>query len=141
MASRVGCGACGGLHPRALSCCGRSHSGSTCCACSGSSGGRGDSSSGRGVSEPMLCPARSLCAPDGDLVVLVTISELVRTAVIDIEPLAHLWKVSRGKWALSEGTIRGKLLPMITTWAALTFQEPLAVQEGPVHQEVVDIFL
>jgi hypothetical protein len=30
---------------------------------------------------------------------------------------------------------------MITTRAALAFQEPLTVKEGPVHEEVVNVFL
>ena len=70
---------------------------------------------------------------------MIAIRELVWAAIVDIEALAHLREVSRRKRALCDSS--GERLAVVTSWASLPFGEPLAVEKGTVHEEVVNVFL
>ena len=87
----------------------------------------------------MLGPTCRLGTPDGHLVVLIAVRELVRAAIVDVQALAHLCKVSRCKRAL--GDSGGERLAVVASRAALPFCEPFAVEEGAVYEEVVDVLL
>ena len=62
-----------------------------------------------------------------------------------VKPLSRFREVGRRDWALRDTctcirTCRQRLA-VIATWAALPLEEPLAVQEATMYQEVVDILL
>ena len=62
-----------------------------------------------------------------------------RAAIVEIEALARLRKVSRRKRALSDSD--GERLAVVASGAALPFGEPLAVEEGAVDEEVINVLL
>ena len=91
------------------------------------------------VGEAVLGPSGRLGAPNGNLMEVVTIGKLVWAPIKDVKPLTRLGKVSRLRRAL--GDPLGQSLSVVSAGATLPLEEPLAVQEVPVNQPVVDILL
>eukprot|EP00966_Prymnesium_polylepis_P233533 5401131-Prymnesium_polylepis.1 len=135
----VGCGASCEACPCVASHNGCVPSSSARCARCGSSSGCSSRGAGSSVSEAMLGPAGCLRTPDCHLMVLIAIRELIRAAIVDIEALALLGKVSRRKRTL--GDSGGERFSMVASWAALPIGEPLTVEEGAVDEVVVDVLL
>ena len=138
-ACRVGGGESGKACPDVASHCGGIPSSSTSCARGGGGSDCSSGGGGGGVGKAMLGPTCRLGTPDGHLVVLIAVRELVRAAIVDVQALAHLCKVSRCKWAL--GDSGGERLAVVASRAALPFREPLAVEEGAMDEEVINVLL
>ena len=129
----------GGTNPHQVGCGGRTGGGGGGSGSSSGGGRRGGSGIGASIRKAMLRPPRRFRAPNCNLVEVVAVGELVGASIKDVEPLASLGEIGGGGGAL--GQPLRKWHAVVAAWAALALEEPLAMQEAAVDEEVVDVLL